>query len=122
MLGAITGDIVGSVYEHANIKTKDFPLFSEGCRFTDDTVCTIAIADCLMNDGDFAEYLGRYALRHPGRGYRRQLPTERHPFLNISVGSLWTKYSSCPDTGGSWEPLKVASWSKRSGPWTVICA
>ena len=66
MFGAITGDIVGSVYEHANIKTKDFPLFSEGCRFTDDTVCTIAIADCLMNDGDFAEYLGRYALRHPG--------------------------------------------------------
>ena len=38
MLGAIAGDIVGSIYEHANIKTKDFPLFGPGCRFTDDTV------------------------------------------------------------------------------------
>ena len=69
MLGAIAGDIIGSIYEHANIKTKDFPLFGKGCRFTDDTVCTVAIADCLMNDSDFAEYLGRYALRHPNRGY-----------------------------------------------------
>ena len=38
MLGAIVGDIVGSVYEWDNIKTKDFPLFRENCFFTDDTV------------------------------------------------------------------------------------
>ena len=38
MLGAIIGDIVGSVYEWNNIKTKDFPLFLEDCFFTDDTV------------------------------------------------------------------------------------
>ena len=38
MLGAIIGDIVGSVYEWNNIKTKDFPLFREDCFFTDDTV------------------------------------------------------------------------------------
>ena len=38
MLGAIVGDIVGSVYEWDNIKTKDFPLFREDCFFTDDTV------------------------------------------------------------------------------------
>ena len=38
MLGAIVGDIVGSVYEWSNIKTKDFPLFREDCFFTDDTV------------------------------------------------------------------------------------
>lgn len=38
MLGAIVGDIVGSVYEWNNIKTKDFPLFREECFFTDDTV------------------------------------------------------------------------------------
>ena len=43
MLGAIIGDIVGSVYEHHNIKTKDFELFGEGCRFTDDTVMTCAV-------------------------------------------------------------------------------
>ena len=68
MLGAIAGDIIGSIYEHANIKTKDFPLFGAGCRLTDDTVCTIAIADCLINEGDFADYLGRHALRHHTRG------------------------------------------------------
>lgn len=38
MLGAIIGDIVGSVYEWNNIKTKEFPLFREGCSFTDDTI------------------------------------------------------------------------------------
>lgn len=38
MLGAIIGDIVGSVYEFNNIKTKGFELFKPNCRFTDDTV------------------------------------------------------------------------------------
>ncbi|UJD00299.1 ADP-ribosylglycohydrolase [Streptococcus oralis] len=38
MLEAIIGDIVGSVYEWNNIKTKDFPLFRKDCFFTDDTV------------------------------------------------------------------------------------
>ncbi len=69
MLGAIAGDIVGSIYEHRNIKTKDFPLFGARCGFTDDTVCTIAIADCLMAGGDFADYLRRYARAYPNRGY-----------------------------------------------------
>lgn len=51
MLGAIIGDIVGSVYEWNNIKTKDFLLFSPECFFTDDTVMTLAIAEGLMNGG-----------------------------------------------------------------------
>ena len=45
MLGAIIGDIVGSVYEWDNIKTKDFHLFSHKCFFTDDTVMTGSIAE-----------------------------------------------------------------------------
>ena len=69
MLGAITGDIVGSIYEGNNQKSKDFPFFGQGCTFTDDTVCTIAVADCLMNDGDFADFLRRYVRKHPNRGY-----------------------------------------------------
>lgn len=48
MYGAIIGDIVGSKYEFGNIKTKDFPLFSEGCSFTDDTVMTVAVASALL--------------------------------------------------------------------------
>ena len=52
MLGAIIGDIVGSVYEWNNIKTKDFPLFREDCFFTDDTVMTIAVALSLVVQED----------------------------------------------------------------------
>lgn len=48
MLGAIIGDIVGSVYEWNNIKTKDFELFKPSCFFTDDTVMTIAVAKALL--------------------------------------------------------------------------
>jgi ADP-ribosylglycohydrolase len=69
MLGAIAGDIIGSIYEAAPIKTKDFPLFGRGVRFTDDTVCTVAIADALLSGGDFAEFLRAYVRRYPGRGY-----------------------------------------------------
>ncbi len=45
MLGAIIGDIVGSVYEFANTKRTDFPLFSPRSTYTDDTILTVAIAD-----------------------------------------------------------------------------
>jgi ADP-ribosylglycohydrolase len=57
MLGAITGDIVSSVYEWNNIKTKDFPLFSECGFFTDDTVMTIAVADAIMQGGTTDDFI-----------------------------------------------------------------
>ena len=47
MLGAIIGDIVGSIYEFNNIKTTDFPLFGDESSFTDDTVMTLAVAEAL---------------------------------------------------------------------------
>lgn len=48
MLGAVIGDVVGSIYERNNIKTKDFELFKPTCSFTDDTVMTIAVAKALL--------------------------------------------------------------------------
>lgn len=48
MYGAIIGDIVGSKYEFHNIKTKDFPLFSPGCDYTDDSIMTLAVGKALM--------------------------------------------------------------------------
>ena len=49
MYGAILGDIIGSPFEFdRGDKTKDFELFSWGCRFTDDSVMTIAVAEALM--------------------------------------------------------------------------
>jgi ADP-ribosylglycohydrolase len=51
MIGAIIGDIVGSVYEFHNYRGKDFqPFFRKDVFLTDDTVCTIAIADAVLND------------------------------------------------------------------------
>jgi ADP-ribosyl-[dinitrogen reductase] hydrolase len=69
MLGAIAGDIIGSVHEHAGTKTKTFPLFAPGVTFTDDTVCTVAVASCLLEGGDFARSLRSWGRRYPGRGY-----------------------------------------------------
>lgn len=48
MYGAFIGDIVGSKYEFNNIKTKSFPLFSDDCDFTDDTIMTVAVAKAIM--------------------------------------------------------------------------
>lgn len=69
MLGAIVGDIVGSVYEFNNHRSKEFLLFNEKADFTDDTVLTVAIADCLLSNGNYAEYVKNYARRYQGRGY-----------------------------------------------------
>ncbi len=69
MLGAMIGDIVGSVYEWHNIKTTEFELFSPKCFFTDDTVLTAATAQALMTDGDYTRAYQDFARRYPGRGY-----------------------------------------------------
>ncbi len=49
MLGAIIGDIVGSIYEFDNIKTKEFEFFQENMELTDDSVMTLAVAKALMD-------------------------------------------------------------------------
>ena len=51
MLGAIFGDVVGSIYEFNNHRSKDFPLLSKDCFFTDDTVLTVAVAECFLTTG-----------------------------------------------------------------------
>jgi ADP-ribosyl-[dinitrogen reductase] hydrolase len=69
MLGAIIGDIVGSIYEWENHKSKDFEFLPKRCFFTDDTVCTIAVADALLHGKPPAEALYDWCNRYPGRGY-----------------------------------------------------
>ncbi len=69
MLGAIIGDIAGSIYEWDRIKTKDFTFFGHGCEFTDDTVCTVGVADILLHDLPPAETMQEWCRRYPGRGY-----------------------------------------------------
>jgi ADP-ribosylglycohydrolase len=65
MLGAIIGDIVGSLYEFDNIKTKEFPFFDERKEYTDDSILTIATADWLLNSGEIGNYYLKYATDYP---------------------------------------------------------
>lgn len=97
MLGAIIGDIIGSVYEFNNKKQKDFHLFTPTSRFTDDTVMTLAVAEWLTEDKEHSEEglvlrmqdLGR---RYPyvgyGGGFRRWLYNQQpKPYNSYGNGS-----------------------------------
>ncbi|MEI7830724.1 MAG: ADP-ribosylglycohydrolase family protein [Prolixibacteraceae bacterium] len=69
MLGAIIGDIVGSRFEFTNHKSTEFELFHRDCQFTDDTICTIAVADWLCttepNPQRFADLLQQWCREYP---------------------------------------------------------
>jgi len=88
MIGAIAGDIIGSVYEHNPIKTKNFPLFRPNSRFTDDTVLTVAIAQAILKDRNYLK-----AVRELGRKY-----------LYAGYGFSFFRWltSPCPQPYNSW--------------------
>lgn len=65
MLGAMIGDIVGSKYEFNNTFDYDFEMFGEECDFTDDTICTVAIADAILNGRSYQESLLDWCRRYP---------------------------------------------------------
>ena len=104
MIGAILGDVVGSIYEFDNIKTKEFELFDKECFFTDDSVMTIAIAEALMqteeineeNLEDFKENLitvmHEIGVKYPDCGYGGHflvwiLRNKREPYNSFGNGS-----------------------------------
>lgn len=72
MLGAIIGDIVGSAYEFRPTHEYNFEIFAPSCDFTDDTVCTIAVADAILASNaaftrgvDYAAHLHHWCRRYP---------------------------------------------------------
>jgi len=69
MLGAIIGDIIGSRFERFNYKGKDFELFHESCKMTDDSILTLAVADAYMNKKDYASTIMEYGRENPLAGY-----------------------------------------------------
>ena len=117
MLGAIIGDIVGSIYEFDNIKTKDFKLFgphadnnpnytmngrdNSECFFTDDTVLTMAVAKWAMNDtSDLIDILSDFTFRYSNRGYGGMYMDwantwDRQPYNSFGNGSAM-RVSSIP--------------------------
>lgn len=92
ILGAIAGDVIGSVYEWNRIKTKDFPLFSDRSDYTDDSVLTLAVADSLANGKDYSQTIWEYSRNDPSRGYGGMFrhwmtDVERKPYKSYGNGS-----------------------------------
>ena len=92
MIGAIAGDIIGSIYERHNIRRTNFPLFDPMCHFTDDTVLTIAIAESILNRGDYVNNLKKYYSYYPEAGYGplfRKWAAHKHgkPYSSCGNGS-----------------------------------
>jgi ADP-ribosylglycohydrolase len=109
MLGAIAGDIIGSIYETFRTKRKDFRLFTPLSFFTDDTVLTVAVADALMRHEDFGRTIKAYAWRRPLRGYgprfyRWMISAGSKPYNSLGNGSA-TRVSPVAYAGTSKEEV-----------------
>jgi ADP-ribosylglycohydrolase len=92
MLGAIAGDIIGSLYENVRTRRKDFRLFTPLSMYTDDTVLTIAVADALLTGKDYGSTIKAYARHHPLRGYGPKfalwmLSPSARPYNSLGNGS-----------------------------------
>ena len=114
MLGAIIGDIVGSIYERDNIKTKDFMLFNDNCTITDDTLMTIAVADALLNGGsedDFINSMKKYGRLYINCGYGFKfynwlITGDRKPYNSYGNGSAM-RVSPCAWFANSLEEAEM---------------
>ena len=125
MIGAIIGDIVGSVYERNPIKTKEFELFKDGCRFTDDTVMTCAVCYAVREYkarpnvnviGLFQKRMVELGQKYPDAGYggkfRQWLENPyRRPYNSFGNGSAM-RVSACGMLADSLEEAhKLAVYS-----------
>lgn len=118
MLGAIVGDIVGSIYEFNNIKTKDFALFQDCCFFTDDTVMTCAVAEAIMHGGkhdDFIYAMKKFGQMFPNAGYGIGFATwinsdDPKPYGSFGNGSAM-RVSACGELNSPEEVRKMAKLS-----------
>jgi ADP-ribosylglycohydrolase len=92
MIGAIAGDIIGSAYEFRRTKDYNFRLFEAGSYFTDDTVLTVAVADCILHNKDYTATFKEYGIRYPDAGYggmfsRWLVCKESQPYNSFGNGS-----------------------------------
>ena len=94
MLGAIIGDIVGSRFEFGEVPQPGFQLFTSECNYTDDTICTIAVADAILHQKDYGQTLHEWCRRYPspmggygGRFHSWVLSDNPQPFGSFGNGS-----------------------------------
>ena len=113
MIGAIAGDVIGSVHEYIGTKTKDFPLFDPKCFFTDDSVLTIALADALLHELDYTVMLKRYYRRYPDAGYGLMF----HDFAMSNSSEPYCSYGN-----GSAMRVSPAAWVAESLDEALILA
>ena len=94
MLGAIIGDIVGSRYEFDPTDDYNFELFGTGADFTDDTVCTIAVADAIIRGRSYGDCIHEWCRKYPdpkdgyGGRFRGWVWSDAHrPYVSFGNGS-----------------------------------
>jgi ADP-ribosylglycohydrolase len=92
LLGALAGDIIGSVYEYSEQKSPDFPLFSQSSRVTDDSILTLAVADAIINGSRYLKYIHEYAQHYPesdfgGRFRVWMLAKDPQPYNSFGNGA-----------------------------------
>ena len=94
MLGAIAGDVIGSIYERNPVNTRDFKLFSTDSIFTDDTVLSVAVAEVLLSDSSsdydntFRQFYRLYPDHGYGYGFSRWVMTDsKEPYNSYGNGS-----------------------------------
>ena len=114
MIGAIAGDIAGSVYEWNPTKRKDAALWGPGSTFTDDTVLTVAVAEHLLHGGDLAERFHAYVRDFPSAGYggaflRWAREGRREPYGSWGNGSAMRVSPVGYATGTLAEALRLAA-------------
>lgn len=98
MFGAIIGDIVGSRFEWRNRKSKDFEFLShtKGCRPTDDSIMTFAVAQAILDCGNNYDMLSQHAVT------RMQEFGHRYPYAGYGGKFIRWLHSSNPHPYNSW--------------------
>jgi ADP-ribosylglycohydrolase len=110
ILGAVVGDVVGSVFEGSGWKSKQFPLLSPACTFTDDTVLTVATAEALLTGAPYARVYLDYGREYPDAGYGeafRQWLVSKNPAPYGSFGN------------GSAMRVSPIGWAATSLEWAL---
>lgn len=117
MLGAIIGDIVGSRFEFNNHRSTDFELFHKDCTFTDDTICTVAVAEWAMYPiSDLAETMRYWCRKYPnpaggyGSSFRKWVFSESGPYNSFGNGAAM-RVSPCGWIGNIDETITMAEIS-----------
>ncbi len=113
MIGAIAGDVAGSIHEGSPRKSKDFELFGARHRFTDDTVLTVAVAEWILDGSDLVDTLHDYVHRYPRAGYggtflNWALTRDRKPYGSWGNGSAM-RVSPVAYAFDSMEPVLAAA-------------